>query len=112
MLLNLCLYDQLGNSQKYMIYTFNLLRSPAILSVAGVATDGDKFDAGVTGSDVHLCQKDGDGKLAILGLSEPVLLSGVRRKLLSPSAMIPFFLKLKPRKKPTGEEPLLPEPWD
>lgn len=73
-----------------MIHTFDLFCSLAILAEAGMVTDGDKFVAGVTGRDVHLFQKNGDGNLATLGLSGPVVLSGVRRELLTPSATIPF----------------------
>lgn len=95
-----------------MIHTFNLFGSPAIFSEAGTLTDGDKFDAVVTGIDVHLFQLNGDGKLAILVLSEPGLPSRVRRELVSPSATMPFLLKLKPCKKPPDDELPLLEPCD
>jgi hypothetical protein len=36
-------------------------------------TEGDKFDAGVTGREVHLFQENADLKLAIIGLSGAVL---------------------------------------
>lgn len=67
-------------------------------------------EAGVTGREVHLLHENADLRLAIIGLSGVVLGSELRRKLLSPSGPVPFFLKLKPRKKPPDDEPPLKEP--
>ena len=65
--------------------------------------DGERFDAGVTGRDVHLCHGIVDEEWAILGPSEVVLGSELRRLLLSPSVPLPFILRLKARKKPPGD---------
>lgn len=76
----------------------------------GVETEGDKFDAGVTGRDVHLFQAD--LRLAITGLSGAVVGSDLRRKLRSPSGMTLFFLKLKPRNKPPDDGLPLHKSWE
>lgn len=81
-----------------------------ILADIGVATEGDKFDAGVTGREVHLFQENGDTELAIVGLSGALLGPELRRELFSPSGWLPFFLKLKPRKRLPDSEPPLEEP--
>lgn len=73
-------------------------------------TEGDKFVAGVTGREVHLFHESADLRLAIIGLSGAVLGSELRRKLLSPSDKVPFFLKLNPRKMPPDDELPLAEP--
>lgn len=69
----------------------------------GVETEGDRFDAGVTGREVHLAHAVSDME-AILGPPEDVVGSELRRKLLSPSATFPFLLKLKARKRPFDDE--------
>jgi len=69
----------------------------------GVATEGDRFDAGVTGREVHLFHAISDME-AILELSEAVLGSELSRLLLSPSPTFPFLLKLKARKKPLDDD--------
>lgn len=74
----------------------------------GVETEGDRFDAGVTGREVHLFHAISDME-AILGPSAAVLGSELRRELLSPSATFPFLFKLKARKKPLDDEIPLPK---
>lgn len=67
-------------------------------------TEGDKFDTGVTGREVHFFQEKVDKILAKTGLSGEALGSELRRELLSPSAAMGFFLKLKARRKPAVDE--------
>lgn len=74
------------------------------LAEMGVVTEGDKFDAGVTGSEVHLFQENAALILVRIGLRRDVLGSESKRELLSPSGTGPFFLKLKHRKKPPDDE--------
>jgi hypothetical protein len=73
-------------------------------------TDGDKFDAGVTGREVHLFHENADLRLVIIGLSGAVLGSELRRKLLSPSGAVPLILKLRPRNMPPDDELPFEEP--
>jgi hypothetical protein len=65
--------------------------------------EGDKFDAGVTGREVHLSQEKADLKLAITGLSRAVVWSELRRELFSPSGAADFRFKLKVCNKLPGE---------
>lgn len=65
--------------------TCNLGCSLGNLADIGVVTEGDKFVAGLTGSEVHLFQENAALILANIGLSGAVLGSESRRELLSPS---------------------------
>lgn len=62
-------------------------------------TDGDEFEAGVTGREAHFCQLE-ENKFAERGLPGTTLQSELMRELLSPSDEVAFFLKLKARRKP------------
>lgn len=76
--------------------------------MAGRGTTGDKFDAGVTGREEDLFHENAEAKAAIIGLSAVVLGSELKSELLSPSATMPFLLKLKALKKLPGDKtPLL-----
>lgn len=91
--------------------TEGLCLSPGILAEIGVETEGDKYDAGETGSEVHLFQESADIILATEGLPWTVVLrSELRRLLFSPSGVgTVFLLKLKPLKNPPGDKLLLAE---
>lgn len=82
--------------------TCGLVCSVYVLAETGVETEGDRFDAGVTGREVHLFHAASDME-AILELSADVLGSELRRQLRSPSAPFAFLLKLKARKKPLDD---------
>ena len=72
--------------------------------VVGVDTEGDKFDAGVTGREVLFFQDRLDMILAKTGLSGAALGSELSKELLSPSAAVSFLLKLRARRKPAVDE--------
>ena len=80
--------------------------------MAGRGINGDKFEAGVTGRDEDFVQEKADDAIAVTGLSAVVLESELRSELVSPSAAMPFLLKLKALKKLTGDKTPLLEPRD
>lgn len=79
--------------------------SPGILAEIGIETEGDKFDAGETGSEAHLFQESADMIRATEGLPGAVFRSDPRRQLFSFSGVATvFLLKLKPLKNPLDDE--------
>ena len=76
--------------------------------VTGRGTEGDKFAAGVTGRELDFFHEKCEAKAAIIGVSAVDFGSELRSELLSPSAVMPFLLKLKALKKLPGDKtPLL-----
>lgn len=93
-----------STTKRYITHITWVLRlSLNVVVDEGVVIKGDKFDAGVTGRDVHFQVKFGI-RFFKAGLSGVALGSEFRRWLLSPSNAEVLFLKLKPRKNPPAEE--------
>lgn len=75
-------------------------------------TEGDEFDACVTGREEDLSQEKADFKLTRIGLSGAACVSELSRELLSPSVAEAFLLKLKPLRSPPDDVLLVKEPCD